>query len=65
MRIYLTATRYYSVHIQPDLFGQPVIVRAWGGRHNRLGGMATEPYAPGRLRQIHRERIAHGYAVAH
>lgn len=61
MRIYVTRTRYYAVAVQLDLFGEPVIVRAWGGRGNRLGGTATEPFSRRRLREIARERRAHGY----
>ncbi|WP_275666452.1 hypothetical protein [Laribacter hongkongensis] len=40
MRLYLSPTRYYSVAIQLDLFGEPVIVRAWGGRGYSLAGHA-------------------------
>ena len=61
MRVYRSASRYYCVAVQRDLFDEPVIVRCWGGLFNRLGGMATEPLVPGRLHQIDRERIAHGY----
>lgn len=61
MRLYRTADRYYCVAVQRDLFSDPVIVRWWGGIHNRLGGMATEPLVPGRLAAIDKERRAHGY----
>lgn len=61
MRLYLSPDRYYAVIIQQDLFGQPVLVRALGGRNNRLGGSATEPFSPARLAQIDKERRAHGY----
>lgn len=61
MRLYRTDTRYYCVAVQRDLFNDPVIIRCWGGRFNNLGGMASEPLVPGRLRQIDRERRAHGY----
>lgn len=61
MRFYRTDTRYYSVAVQRDLFGEAVIIRCWGGLFNHLGGIATEPLVPGRLREIHRERLAHGY----
>ncbi|MCG8990897.1 hypothetical protein LH427_03720 [Laribacter hongkongensis] len=64
MRLYLSPTRYYSVAIQLDLFGEPVIVRAWGGRGNRLGGTATEPFSRKRLREIAKERRRHGYSLA-
>lgn len=61
MRLYLSPARYYAIAVQFDLFGQAVIVRFWGGRHSRLGGMATEPFSRERLRQIHKERVQHGY----
>ena len=61
LRIYVTATRYYAVGVQYDLFGEPCIVRSWGGRFNRLGGAASEPFSRQRMRQIERERRAHGY----
>jgi len=64
MRLYLSPTRYYTVAIQLDLFGQPVIVRSWGGRFNRLGGTQTEPFSRERLREIGKERRAHGYRLA-
>ena len=61
MRIYRTAERYYCIELKRDLFGTVVIVRCWGGNDNRRGGIASEPLEPGRLRQINKERLAHGY----
>lgn len=63
-RLYLTPSRYYAVAVQRDLFGQPVIVCIHGGRHNRLGAVRTEPFTRQRLREIARERRAHGYQRA-
>lgn len=63
MQLYLTPDRYYAVTVQHDLFGQTVIVRSWGGRRSRLGGIATEPYSPDRMQQIDKERRAHGYTL--
>ena len=40
-----TPTRYYVGQVQENLFGQWELIRAWGGRGNRLGGMMVEPAA--------------------
>ncbi|RXZ42725.1 WGR domain-containing protein [Crenobacter cavernae] len=64
MRLYLSSSRFYAVAVQRDLFGEPVIVRCWGGRGSRLGGMTTEPFSWPRLHQIHKERRRHGYSLA-
>lgn len=61
MRTYRTADRYYSISVQRDLFGEVVIVRAWGGIDNRRGGIASEPLDRERLRKLYKERLAHGY----
>ncbi len=61
MRLYLSPDRYYAIAIQLDLFDRPVIVRAWGGRGSRRGGMATEPFSTARLKNIDRRRRQHGY----
>ncbi|MEN6082876.1 hypothetical protein [Chromobacterium piscinae] len=63
MRLYLSPDRYYAIAIQLDLFDRPVIVRAWGGRGNRRGGMATEPFSTARLKDIDRRRRQHGYQL--
>ena len=61
MRFYRTDSRYYYVKVERDLFGRRVIVRCWGGIRSRLGGLATEPMVGGRLKEIEKERAAHGY----
>lgn len=61
MRVYRTADRYYCIAIQRDLFDAVVIVRTWGGIHSKRGGIASEPLTRCRLRQIYKERLAHGY----
>lgn len=38
-----TATRYYVGRVQENLFGQWELMRVWGGRGNRLGGMLVVP----------------------
>ncbi|WP_158300759.1 hypothetical protein [Chromobacterium sp. ATCC 53434] len=53
----------YAIAIQLDLFNRPVIVRAWGGRGSRRGGMATEPFSTARLKDIDRRRRQHGYQL--
>ncbi len=63
MRRYVTEARYYAVVVQEDLFGEPVIVRYWGGRGSKLGGSKTEPYSAERLQQIDQERLAKGYTL--
>lgn len=64
MRLYLSPNRYYSVAIQRDLFGRPVLISCWGGRWSRRGGIRTEPYTPEKVREIHKRRLAHGYSLA-
>lgn len=61
MRIYRTTHRYYHLRIDRDMWGNRVLIRTWGGLQNRLGGMEIEPLARGRLREIERERVSHGY----
>jgi len=61
MRIYRTQHRYYHLRLSRDMWGQRVLIRTWGGLANRLGGMEIEPLVVGRLREIDRERKAHGY----
>lgn len=64
MRLYLTPERFYAVTVQRDLFGERVIVRCWGGRGSRRGGMASEPFTPGRLAEIDNSRRAHHYELS-
>ena len=33
-----TDTRYYETLVLPDLFGQWVLLKQWGGKGSRLGG---------------------------
>ena len=32
-----TDTRYYMMRLEPDLFGDWTLLKAWGGKTNRLG----------------------------
>jgi hypothetical protein len=38
-----SSTRYYVGRVQENLFGQWELLRIWGGRGNRLGGMLIQP----------------------
>ena len=61
MRLYLTIDRWYCVALSRDLFGEIVIVCQYGGRHNHIRHTRTLPFSRNALRQIIRDRIAHGY----
>ena len=65
LRRWETATRYYECRIYEDLFGEPILMTANGGKGLRLG--MTRIVAAGRA-QIHRlmaeietTRLRHGY----
>lgn len=58
-------TRYYEIRITQGLFGDPVLVKNWGGKFNRLGGMQTLVIGKEMihifLKDIKQERIRKGY----
>lgn len=60
--------RYYAVSFGVDLFGEPVVVVAHGGRHTRIARTTTSPLQGRRqadvLTAIHARRIAHRYLPA-
>lgn len=63
-----TDTRYYHARLGRDLFGQIVVDRCWGGKRNRLGGMATDPFdnedeARRALQALTKTRERHGYRI--
>jgi len=63
-----TDTRYYYAMLSTDLFGQIVLNRCWGGKRNRLGGMATDPYesqedASKAMDALAKVRERHGYRL--
>jgi hypothetical protein len=63
-----SARRYYKAHLFEDLLGDWVVVRAWGGKFNRLGGTSTEQVGgveEGRalLKQISAEREKRRYQL--
>jgi predicted DNA-binding WGR domain protein len=37
--------RYYAARVQRDLLGDLILMCAWGGIGNRLGGTSTRPLA--------------------
>lgn len=68
MRLYLSNTRWYTVMLDTDLFGHPLLVCRFGGIHNNLHGQHVVPVDPGQLaetvRAIRKRRLAHGYKPA-
>ena len=68
MRLYLSNTRWYTVMLDADLFGHPLLVCRFGGIHNNLYGQHVVPVDPGQLaeavRAIRKRRLAHGYNPA-
>jgi hypothetical protein len=50
-----TLTRYYEVFVHPDLFGDLVLHKQWGGKGTRLGGT--------RVVAVGHESIARAFAV--
>jgi predicted DNA-binding WGR domain protein len=58
--------RYYSAHLQRDLFGDWVVMICWGKRDTKLGRLKsvfceTEEMAIRYLKKIARTRVRHGY----
>jgi WGR domain len=61
-------TRYYKAAITQDLFGNWIILRAWGRVKSRLGRTLALPVASyedalTQLEQIHKKRLGRGYAA--
>ena len=62
------STRYYEVHLHPDLWGKWVLTRVWGRRNSRLGQIRNrgcESYAEGlrQLATVRTRRERRGYAL--
>lgn len=60
------ATRYYEAHVQQDLWGEWLVVRTWGGKGSRRGGIkaelcATRKEACARFERIAQLRQRRGY----
>ncbi len=63
---WLSTHRYYRAFIQQNLFGQWELIKVWGGRQSRLGGMQVVPVDNSRegrkeLGKEARRRISRGY----
>ncbi|MDX1252205.1 MAG: WGR domain-containing protein [Gammaproteobacteria bacterium] len=64
-----TSSRYYEAHVQQGLWGEWQVVRIWGGKGSRRGGMEAEVYASreeacARVTEIARRRRQRGYERA-
>lgn len=60
--------RYYMLHLTQDLFGEWVIVKAWGGINKAGGRILTVPCesresALLQIEQIKRKRMQRGYEM--
>ena len=54
--------RYYSAELVTNLFGEPELVRAWGGIGSARGGQSSEPDpAPDALVRVAKRRKQRGY----
>ena len=63
-----SATRYYEVVLQQDLFGDWVLSTSRGGLCNRLGALRhlalpSKDAAVGQLVTLHKRRIRRGYQL--
>lgn len=63
-----TDSRYYAARIYPDLLGDWVVERAWGGLKNNLGNVMQEVVpnysaAMGKLTTLLAERNARNYVL--
>ena len=64
----MSAGRVYVVMLTKDLFGQWVVMSAWGGRFNQLRGAMNRPVASveeglALMKRIAIDREKHGYRV--
>jgi hypothetical protein len=62
-----TETRYYATFAHPDLFGEWVLHKQWGGKGTRLGGTRVVAVGTASIAQamavIERQRARAGYAL--
>lgn len=63
-----TDSKYYCATIQKDLFGNFVVFKYWGSRHNALGGkrlmhVGNYDEAEKLIALIHKQRIKRGYRL--
>lgn len=69
MNIYWQSTskaRYYSIHLQPTLFGEWSVTRSWGSIYNHLGKCKTMFFssidaAKAEIEKLQRQRKYRGY----
>lgn len=60
------ANRYYRINLCQDLFGDWVIIRAWGSLTSRAGRVVSEWVTDEwtgqrKVSEISKKRLAHGY----
>lgn len=54
--------RYYSAELVTNLFGQPELVRAWGGIGSHRGGQSSQPDPdPEAMARVAKRRASRGY----
>jgi hypothetical protein len=63
-----TATKYYKIYIQKDLFGEIVMTRSWGSKFNRRSNFKHEIIDNQEILEKHfnkiiKKRILHNYLV--
>ena len=62
-----TETRYYATFAHPDLFGEWVLHKQWGGKGTRLGGTRVVAVGTASIAQamavIERQRARAGYSL--
>lgn len=61
-----TSSRYYEARVQQDLWGEWQVVRTWGGKRSRRGGMKAEVCASreeacARITAVAQHRRQRGY----
>jgi len=65
LRRWETATRFYEARVASDLFGNIVLEKIWGSRHNHRGGHQVVAVGAADcqkgLIQIEKERTRRGY----
>jgi predicted DNA-binding WGR domain protein len=42
--IWISPNRYYIISVQGNLFGEPTVIKSWGGLKSRLGNYAIETF---------------------
>jgi hypothetical protein len=60
-----TSTRYVETRVMTDLWGETVLIKAWGGKNRRLGNLRTVAVGPQQITQalakIAKTRQQRGY----